>query len=339
MATQNETAAMRRALDAARATVRTLPNPRVGCILLDPDGSPIAIGAHHGAGSPHAEVEALRRAGRRARGATAVVTLEPCNHTGRTGPCAQALLDAGVARVVYAQSDPHPQAAGGAARLAAAGVDVEGGLLASESEALNEEWTYAVAHGRPFVTFKFAATLDGRSAATDGTSQWITSEAARHDVHRLRSTADAVIVGTGTVIADDPHLTVRDEAGRLAGLQPLRVVVGQRAIPAGSRVLDDAAETIVLRTREARAVLDQLATREVRHAWLEGGPTVAGAFVEAGLVDRVVAYVAPALLGDGHAALQTGPTTITGLHRLALRSTDIVGDDLRIIAVPRRKDH
>jgi diaminohydroxyphosphoribosylaminopyrimidine deaminase/5-amino-6-(5-phosphoribosylamino)uracil reductase len=294
------------------------PNPRVGCVLLDPDGATLAEGRHEGAGTPHAEADALARAGDRARGATAVVTLEPCNHTGRTGPCAQALVDAGIARVVFAQADPNPVAAGGAESLRAAGVDVEGGLLADEARAVNRAWSFAVAAARPFVTWKLATTLDGRSAAADGTSRWVSSRPARRDTHRLRAECDAIMVGTGTVLVDDPQLTVRDDDDENLPRerQLLRVVMGTRALPATRRVLDDAAETVVLATRDPHEALAALYARDVRHLFLEGGPTLAAAFLGAGLVDEVVAYVAPMLLGAGlHAVGDLGIGTMAdALH-------------------------
>ncbi|WP_262853049.1 bifunctional diaminohydroxyphosphoribosylaminopyrimidine deaminase/5-amino-6-(5-phosphoribosylamino)uracil reductase RibD [Mumia quercus] len=331
---------MRRALDAAReATENALPNPRVGCVLLAPDGSEIAVGAHRGAGTPHAEVDALTRAGERARGATAVVTLEPCNHTGRTGPCSEALVAAGVARVVYAQDDPNPVAAGGADRLRAAGVDVVNGMLAAEAEALNVAWTHAVRTGRPYVTWKLAATLDGRSAAADGTSQWITGPDARLDVQRLRARCDAILVGTGTVVADDPRLTLRDDedAPLPYARQPLRAVMGERTIPADARVRDADAPFLHLPTRDVDAALATLAQREVRHVWLEGGPRLAGAFLGAGRVDEVVAYVAPTLLGAGTAALSgSGIGTLADAVRLDLTDVTRIGPDLRLTAHPRK---
>ena len=214
-ASQTEVAAMRRALAlAATDGVPLGPNPRVGCVLLAVDGTVVAEGYHRGAGAPHAEVDALTRAGDAARGATAVVTLEPCNHTGRTGPCAVALVEAGVRRVVVAQRDTNPVALGGADTLRTAGVDVETGVLETDARALNRVWTFAVEHGRPFVTWKFATTLDGRSAA------------ARADTHRLRALCDTMLVGTNTVAVDDPHLTVRDVAGSPIARQPLRAVMG-----------------------------------------------------------------------------------------------------------------
>jgi diaminohydroxyphosphoribosylaminopyrimidine deaminase/5-amino-6-(5-phosphoribosylamino)uracil reductase len=334
MTQPHELAAMRRALElAATPGVPLGPNPRVGCVLLAPDGSVVAEGHHRGAGTPHAEVDALAAAGARAAGATAVVTLEPCDHTGRTGPCSEALLAAGVARVVVAQLDPNPVAAGGAERLRAAGVVVETGVLAEESEALNEAWTFAVTHGRPWVTWKAASTLDGRIAAADGTSRWITSAAARAEVHELRAAVDAVVVGTGTVLADDPHLTVRRDGAVQDGHLPLRVVMGRRDIPATARVLDDAAPTVHLRTHEPADVLAELHAREVRHLLLEGGPTVAAAFVRAGVVDAVRWYVAPALLGAGASALgDAGMSTIAQALRLQVVDVARVGADLRIDA-------
>jgi diaminohydroxyphosphoribosylaminopyrimidine deaminase/5-amino-6-(5-phosphoribosylamino)uracil reductase len=328
-----ETDAMRRALAlAADRDAPHGPNPRVGCVLLSTDGRVVGEGFHRGAGTPHAEVAALAAAGSAASGATAVVTLEPCSHTGRTGPCTEALLAAGVARVVFAQADPNPLAAGGADVLRAAGVDVVGGVLAEEAAALNEAWSFAVAHGRPFVTWKAAATLDGRVGAADGTSRWITGPEARADVHALRATVGAVVVGVGTLLADDPHLTVRRD-GEVSGPQPLRVVVGERDVPAGSRILDDAAETLHLRTHDPAEVLAALAAREVRHVLLEGGPTLAGAFVAAGLVDAVRWYVAPALLGAGPAALgDAGMSTISEALRLTVTDVTRVGADVRIDA-------
>ena len=314
---------MRRALTiAATPGVPLGPNPRVGCVLLDATGSVLGEGHHRGAGTDHAEVDALHDAARRGhdvRGATAVVTLEPCDHTGRTGPCTQALLAAGVRRVVHARSDPNPEAAGGAGTLRAAGVEVESGLLADEAGVLNRGWTHGLTHHRPLVTWKLATTLDGRSAAADGTSRWITGTAARADVHRLRARVDAVVAGTGTVLVDDPQLTVRPAPGDGSTplpAQPLRVVVGERDLPAGARVLDDEAETLHLRDRDPHVVLDVLFERGRRHVLLEGGPTLAAAWLRAGVVDEVVAYVAPVLLGAGTAAVaDLGITTITDAFR------------------------
>ena len=333
-----QAATMRRALRAAASPdAPSGPNPRVGCVILSADGDVLAEGHHRGAGTAHAEVDALANlaaAGASAQGATVLVTLEPCNHQGRTGPCVQALLAAGVAEVIYAQDDPTEQAGGGAATLEAAGVRVRRGLCAQDAARLNRPWLLAVTRGRPMVTWKLAATLDGRIAAADGTSQWITPVAARRDAHRLRRQCDAIMVGTGTALADDPALTVRDETGEPAPahLQPLRVVVGSRRLPPTSRVLADD-HHLLLPDHDPRAVLAVLAEREIRHVLLEGGPTLATAFLRAGLVDEVVAYTAPALLGAGPAALADfGATTITDALRLRNPRVEVLGsgDELAV---------
>jgi diaminohydroxyphosphoribosylaminopyrimidine deaminase / 5-amino-6-(5-phosphoribosylamino)uracil reductase len=323
-----EHAAMLRALELAQSDGVPLgPNPRVGCVLIDAAGDTIAEGFHRGAGSPHAEVDALARAGAAARGATAVVTLEPCNHTGRTGPCATALAEAGVVRVVFAQADTNPVATGGAEALASAGIDVEGGLLADVARTVNRTWTFAVEQGRPFVTWKFATTLDGRSAAADGSSRWVSSPQARLDTHRLRAECDTIMVGTGTVLDDDPELTVRDEQDRPRPRerQPLRAVMGLRDVPSDRRVRNEAAETVLLRTRDPKQALAELRGRDRQHVFLEGGPTLAAAFLAAGLVDEVVAYVAPMLLGSGRPAVaDLGLTTITEALHLAVHDVTVL---------------
>ena len=337
-----ERAAMRRALElAATPGVPRGPNPRVGCVLLDAAGTEVAEGFHRGRGSAHAEADALARAGEDARGTTAVVTLEPCDHTGRTGPCAQALVAAGVRRVVFAQSDTNPVAAGGAATLRAAGVEVESGLMAEEARALNRAWTFAVEHGRPFVTWKLAVTLDGRSAAADGTSRWISSRAARLDTHRLRAECDAVLVGTGTVAVDDPQLTVRDEVDQPLERQPLRAVMGKRELSPDRRVLDGQAETLHLRTRDPGEALAELFARDCQHVFLEGGPTLAAGFLRAGLVDEVVAYVAPMLLGDGRSAVaDLGISTISDAVHLSVTDVHVLqghdGEDTNVRLTMRR---
>lgn len=322
-----ERRAMTHALALARSPgVPIGPNPRVGCVLLARDGSVVSEGYHRGAGTAHAEVDALTRAGSLARGTTAVVTLEPCNHTGRTGPCARALIEAGVSRVVFAQADPNPVASGGGDTLLAAGVDVAQGLMAEEALAVNRTWTFAARRGRPFVTWKFAATLDGRSAAADGSSRWVSSPAARLDTHRLRALADVILAGTGTVVADDPALTVRDPDGRPTAVQPLRAVMGLRQIPPGSRVLDDQAETVLLSTRDPAEALGALHALGRHHVFLEGGPTLGAAFLTAGLVDEVVAYVAPVLLGSGRSAVaDLGITSLADAVRFDVVDLTVVG--------------
>lgn len=342
MSTQPDTAPMYAALAAALAGPAADPNPRVGAVVLDAAGQAAGTGHHAGAGTPHAEVVALAQAGERARGGTAYVTLEPCSHTGRTPPCTEALLRAGVRRVLYAVPDPSAHGGGGARVLAAGGVEVCGGVaavgehLAREAERLVHPWVFAVRAARPWVTWKLAATLDGRVAAADGTSAWITSEAARADVHLLRARCGAVIVGTGTALADDPALTVRTADGIPLRCPPLRVVVGRRELPARARLGDAAAPTLRMATHDPAAVLAELHRREVRHALLEGGPTLAAAFWRAGLVDEVVAYLAPALLGAGPAAVGSlGITSMTGIARLEVVDLTAVGSDIRITARPR----
>ncbi len=243
-------AAMERAVAlAARGLGRTRPNPVVGCVVLDAGGRVVGEGLHERAGGPHAEVEALTRAGDRARDGTAVVTLEPCRHTGRTGPCTRALIEAGIARVVVAVEDPTDAAGGGVAELRAAGVEVLVGVGHDAAAHVNRAWLHAAVTARPFVTWKLASTLDGRTAAADGTSRWITGPGARRAVHSLRAERDAVLVGTGTLRADDPHLAVRDLPH---APQPLRVVLDPRAeIPLTARVLDDAAASLVVVALEA----------------------------------------------------------------------------------------
>ena len=330
---------MRRAIElAARGIGGTHPNPVVGCVVTDRAGQPVGEGFHAYAGGPHAEVAALAMAGDRARGGTAYVTLEPCNHSGRTGPCSEALLAAGIGRVILAVPDPDAEARGGAAALKQAGVTVEQGLLRDEAERVNMVWLHAVRTGRPYVTWKFAGTLDGRSAAPDGSSRWITGPAARADVHRLRAECDAIAVGTGTILADDPALTVRDAGDELVDRQPLRVVVGHRETPATAQVRAGDAGWIQVPTHDPAEVLRALQLRDIRHLWLEGGPTLAAAFVRAGLVDRVIAYVAPALLGSGRPAVgDLGAESIGDLRRFHLTDVARLGDDVRLTLQPREE--
>ncbi len=310
----------------------TAPNPWVGCVLVLADGR-VVEGRTHPIGGPHAEADALAQAGDAARGATAYVTLEPCDHHGRTPPCSQALVDAGVSRVVIAIEDPDPVVAGrGIARLRAAGVEVVVGPRAEAARRLLAPYLHHRATGRPSVTLKLAATLDGRTAAPDASSRWITGPEARHDVHRLRARCDAILVGAGTVRADDPELTVRgiDAALPGASLHPRRFVLG--AIPPGAKVLP--AEEVA---GPLDQVLDDLGARGVLHLLVEGGPTVAGAFHRAGLVDRYVVYLAPALFGgDDARPLMSGPgaATIDDLWRGRLVDVARLGDDVRLDLVP-----
>ncbi|WCC79447.1 bifunctional diaminohydroxyphosphoribosylaminopyrimidine deaminase/5-amino-6-(5-phosphoribosylamino)uracil reductase RibD [Cutibacterium equinum] len=328
--------AMTLALTLAANSPSPDPNPRVGCVIVA-QGQVVGRGWHHGAGTPHAEVEALRQAGEAARGATAVVTLEPCNHSGRTGPCSRALWEAGISRVVIAQSDPNPVAAGGEQFLRTNGVEVLTGVLSDAATDLNADWTFSQTHRRPRVCWKYAATLDGRSAAPDGTSQWITGEQARHQVQIGRSRCGAIIVGTGTALADNPRLTVRlPEVTR----QPLRVVVGMRDLPADCHLHDDSAETLHIRSHDPAEVLDVLWHRDVHRVWLEGGPRLAGAFLAADLVDEVIAHIAPTVLGNGRAAvIDPTVTTLALAHHFVIDEVCRLGPDLQIRAHHREENH
>lgn len=328
-------AAMRLAIELSdQVKGTTYPNPPVGAVILDRDGDVAGVGATAPPGGPHAEVLALRRAGERAAGGTAVVTLEPCNHHGRTPPCVDALLAAGVSAVVYAVADPNPVAAGGSARLTASGVDTTSGVLADDvAGGPLREWLHKQRTGRPHLTWKYATSVDGRSAAADGSSQWITSEAARADVHRRRAVVDAIVVGTGTVLFDDPTLTARLPDGSLAERQPLRVVVGEREISPDARVLNDDSRTMVIRTRDPHEVVRALSDRT--DVLIEGGPTLAGGFLRAGVIDRILAYVAPILLGGPIAAVDdVGVPSIAHAQRWRFDGVERIGPDLRLSLVP-----
>ncbi|AFC54842.1 bifunctional diaminohydroxyphosphoribosylaminopyrimidine deaminase/5-amino-6-(5-phosphoribosylamino)uracil reductase RibD [Mycobacterium paraintracellulare] len=329
-------AAMRLAIEQSTLVKgTTYPNPPVGAVILDAGGEVVGVGGTEPAGGDHAEILALRRAGDLAAGGTVVVTLEPCNHYGKTPPCVNALLDAKVATVVYAVADPNPQAAGGARRLEEAGVAVRSGVLADEvARGPLREWLHKQRTGLPHLTWKYASSVDGRSAAADGSSQWISSEASRLDLHRRRGACDAIVVGTGTVLADDPALTARLPDGSLAARQPLRVVVGMREIPSEAKVLNDDSRTMLIRTHDPAEVLKAVSDRT--DVLLEGGPTLAGAFLRAGAVDRILAYVAPTLLGGPVTAVDdVGVSTIARALRWQFDGIDRVGHDVVLSLVPR----
>ncbi|MBB6405058.1 bifunctional diaminohydroxyphosphoribosylaminopyrimidine deaminase/5-amino-6-(5-phosphoribosylamino)uracil reductase RibD [Arthrobacter sp. AZCC_0090] len=281
-------------------------NPLVGAVVLGRGGEQLITGYHRGAGTPHAEADAIAKAqakGLDLTGTTMVVTLEPCNHIGRTGPCARAIIDAGISRVVYAVDDPHDPAAGGAGTLRGAGVDVQSGLAAAEALKLNREWFHAVEATRPFVTLHIAQTLDSRIAATDGTSQWISSPESLADNHGLRRLIDAILVGTETVLVDNPRLTAREADGQESESQPLRAVMGLRDVPADAAVRGIDGKFIQLPTRDPAEALDLLFAQGVRHVMVEGGSRILSAFLGAGLVDELIVYLAPTLLGAGTPAL------------------------------------
>jgi diaminohydroxyphosphoribosylaminopyrimidine deaminase/5-amino-6-(5-phosphoribosylamino)uracil reductase len=363
---------MARAIELAwRGLYTTQPNPRVGCVLVK-DGAIVGEGWHRKAGEPHAERNALADAGANARGATAYVTLEPCSHHGRTPPCADGLIEAGVARVVAAMTDPNPQVAGsGMARLAEAGIVTETGVLENDARALNPGFIKRMTSGRPYVRCKMAMSLDGRTAMANGDSKWITGQDARRDVQRLRARSDAILTGIGTVLADDPSMNVRLDVDELPGVeseaylrQPLRVVLDRRLrLPLDARMLSLDGQTVVItdavdmtrvepllaagaRVTELPAghhgvdlgiVLDYLASRELNEVLIEAGPTLAGAALATGIIDELVIYMAPHLMGDAARGLFHLPGLEQMANRIDLSVTDIraVGPDWRITAHPK----
>lgn len=365
-----ERQAMARALELAALGRRsTQPNPRVGCVIAQGERI-VGEGWHQRSGEPHAEVFALREAGESARGATAFVTLEPCNHHGRTPPCSEALIAAGIARVVYACGDPNPRVDGsGAARLRAAGIAVDTGLMAAEGEELNLGFFSRMRRGRPWLRLKMAASLDGRTALADGESRWITSAEARADVHAWRAESAAVLSTSATVLADDPQLTARIAQ---AQRQPLRVILDTHArVPAAARMFQvpgevvrlvapqavvvdhpaaaaDSAAADAAATRIERiatdpagrlslpAVLAWLGGQGVNEVWTEAGPTLAGALLEAGLVDELVLYLAPRLLGPDARPLVHLPPLARLADAAAWRVQEMrpIGPDIRIMLRP-----
>ena len=325
----NDARHLQRALEvAATARLRTSPNPWVGCVLVTADGRTFE-GATEPPGQRHAErvaLDAARAAGADTHGATAYVTLEPCSHHGRTPPCADALVEAGVARVVVSLTDPDPKVAGaGIARLRDAGVEVTSGVLADEAAEQLAPYLHHRRTGRPFVVLKLATTLDGRVAAVDGTSRWITGVEARTAAHQLRAESDAIVVGAGTVRADDPSLTTR----LVDGPSPRRIVLGRA--PDGAKV-----HPCTEWTGELTELLDTLGAEGVLQVMVEGGARVATSFHTAGLVDRYVLHLAPALMGDGQAALHLSTPTMADLWRGRIVSTRRLGDDLEVVLEPRR---
>jgi len=312
------------------APVRTAPNPRVGCIIVSENGSIISQGIHGEDGIHHAEVIALQRAGSQAKGATALVTLEPCSHIGRTGPCSEALIEAGIKRVVFGSKD-ESIAAGGAQRLREAGIEVVVGAVADITDSLIEPWKFASTHNRPFVTLKIASTLDGYLAAVDGTSRWITGEVAREFVHQLRARVDAIAIGSNTAELDDPLLDVR-----LPGEwpQPQPYIIGKRQLSESLRLHG---RYIQIRDHDPSAALQQMYTDGVQHVLVEGGATIAAEFIKAGLVDQLFWCTGPILLGAGRSAVaDLGITTIANSVQWDIQNSAKYGVDLITELRPRR---
>lgn len=339
----------------------TTPNPRVGCVLVDPEGVVVGSGYHKVAGEGHAEVHALARAGARATGATAYVTLEPCNHHGRTGACSEALIRAGVAAVVYGMADPNPLVAGGGLqRLRDAGIEVRGPVDEQQCREVNPGYIKRMTQHRPFVRCKVAASLDGRSAMASGESQWITGVEARADVQRWRARSCAIVTGVGTVLHDDPEMTVRHPEFGVDPRQPLRVVLDSHLrIPGTARILNQAHASTVVATCSLKrplelsdriwslpahaaqvdlnALLDRLAEHGCNEVWVEAGAGVAGSFLRAGLVDELVVYLAPTIMGSSACPMFEWPIANMA-DRLLLDWIDVsrIGEDWRFCARPRR---
>jgi len=353
---------MRQALGlAARARGRAAPNPMVGSVIAR-NGKVIARGYHHRAGEAHGEVDALQKLDMRAPGATVYVTLEPCNHTGRTGPCSEALIAAGVKRVVCGMLDPNPRVAGGGVeRLRAAGIVVETGVLEAECRALNEAWIHFITTGRPLVTLKAALTLDGRLAARGGDSRWVSGEESRLEAHRLRDQADAILVGARTVEKDDPQLTTRLPNGK--GKDPQRVILdGKLSLRANAKAVPGAwifatkeaperpelslrgAEVVRVRGKDGRvdlrAMLEVLAKRGITSLLVEGGGEVHGQLIEAGLADRVALFLAPKLIGAGGVPFLNvpGPQKMASAFQLTGVSTRRLGDDIFVTGAVAQPD-
>lgn len=330
---------MKRALELALRGPAIGVNPQVGAVILNGEGEIVSEGWHEGAGSDHAEVMALNdlfeTLGKTTlpTNFTAVVTLEPCNHEGRTGPCAQALLNAGITRVVFAASDPGEVSGQGSKRLSDAGVEVIPGVLLSQAEDQGRVWLTSNRNQRPYVILKWASSLDGRTAAQDGTSQWISGPESRADSHLKRSEVEAILVGTGTALADDPELTARKPDGSYYDNQPLRVVLGERELPDRLRLFNNKAKTIQIRTRSQKDALSELWSLGVKSVWVEGGPKVASEFVKSGLVDEIIIYLAPMLLGGNHVSIEDiGVNTMPEALGLEIVENKMLGKDIYLRA-------
>ena len=362
--TMNDLDLMKTAIEMAKSTLgQTSPNPSVGAVIVN-NGCIVGMGAHLKAGEGHAEVQALKMAGSKAKGGKAYVTLEPCSHYGRTPPCSDALINAGISSVFIASQDPNPLVAGrGIEKLMQAGIRVEVGLLEKEAFALNRMFFHYITNKRPFVTLKSAMTLDGKIASRNRDSKWITGEAARRDGHAFRHQHDAILVGIGTVIADDPALTTRYGEGR----SPIRIVLDHHLrVPSDAQVLNDEnVETWIVTTKEAvdknertfkkhvtlievsqnsiliEEVLDLLGERNITSLYVEGGAELHGSFLEEGLFQQVITYIAPKLIGGKNAFTSFGAEGFSMMRdavNLTIENIDRIGDDIRIIATRKEND-
>jgi diaminohydroxyphosphoribosylaminopyrimidine deaminase/5-amino-6-(5-phosphoribosylamino)uracil reductase len=328
--------AMQRAIALSEKGLgKTSPNPIVGAVIIDDAGNLIGEGFHDRMNSKdHAEVVAIANAnqnGNKINGATIVVTLEPCNHSGSTGPCTQAIINAGISTVVFAVNDPNSVASGGAEALRAAGIKVIEGVLKAEAAYANRAWLMKIKKNRPFFTWKVATTLDAKIAATDGTSKWITNETSRADVQVLRRQADAILVGTNTVITDDPHLIPRGEFPGYAH-NPIRVICGEQDLPKDAQVFDSAAQTVVVKSKDLDLLVAELNKLEINQVFVEAGMTLASAMVDHCLMDELVIYQAPSLLGSGKPFFTFDfPSTISNQMRLDHISTVVLDGDVKSV--------
>ncbi len=327
------TVAMQRAIALSEKGLgKCAPNPIVGAVIIDASGKIVGEGFHNRMTSKdHAEVVAIRSAGDLAKGATMVLTLEPCNHTGSTGPCTQVIVDSGISTVVFAVKDPNAVAAGGADTLRAAGIKVIDGVLAKEAAYANRAWLTKVKKSRPYFVWKVATTLDAKIAASDGTSKWISNEVSRNDVQRLRRESDAILVGTNTVVSDDPHLIPRGEFSGYSR-NPIRVIFGENDLPTNSKVFDSAAETVHIKSRDLNKLVSKLNELDINQVFVEAGSKLTSAMVTAGLMDELVIYQAPALLGSGKSFFaDESKSTIEDQMRLQHVSTEVLAGDIKSV--------
>ena len=327
------TVAMQRAIALSEKGLgKCAPNPIVGAVILDASGKIVSEGFHDRMTSKdHAEVVAIKSAGDLAKGATMVVTLEPCNHTGSTGPCTQEIIDSGISTVVFAVKDPNVVAAGGADALRAAGIKVVDGVMAKEASYANRAWLTKIEKSRPYFVWKVATTLDAKIAASDGTSKWISNEVSRNDVQRLRRESDAILVGTNTVIVDNPHLIPRGDFSGYSS-NPIRIIFGEGNVPANSKVFDSAAETVQVKSRDLSELVSKLNELDINQVFVEAGTTLASAMVAGGLMDELVIYQAPALLGSGKSFFaDESKSTIEDQMRLEHISTEVLAGDIKSI--------
>jgi diaminohydroxyphosphoribosylaminopyrimidine deaminase/5-amino-6-(5-phosphoribosylamino)uracil reductase len=318
-------AAMARAIDCARLGLgKTFPNPIVGAVITSADGEVLSEGFHQG--GDHAEVLALNAVKEIPAGSIIYVSLEPCNHHGKTPPCVDAIINSGIKKVVYAVSDPNPIATGGEERLRAAGIEVQSGIGEEQARLENRAWLTKMELGRPRITWKIASTMDGKVAASDGTSKWITGDLARTDVARMRSQVDGIVTSTATVIADDPLLTSKG-----FGKNPVRIVMGETELSAKMRISNDAAETVLIKSRNFDDLFSLAKERGFNELLIESGPTFGTAFLRANLIDEIVLFQAPALLGSGTPSIgDLGITNISGRLDFEISDVEVIGSDLKI---------